>query len=149
LAWANAKRRQLLIEGLKMTYLTRSEFELRFGPDETEQLFSESGDFERCEQEAASLIDGYLTARYTLPLASVPVMVKGWAADITRFRLWDEHAPEEVRRRYEDALAQLKLLATGTISLPPGSDGTPQASGVAFGGFSAGRVFTTDTLRNF
>jgi phage gp36-like protein len=132
-----------------MTYITRSEFELRFGADETAELFAESGDFERCEAEAASLIDGYMTTRYTLPLASVPVIVKGWAADITRFRLWDDQAPEEVRRRYDDALDQLKLLANGTISLPPGSNGAPQATGIAFGGFGASRVFTTDTLQNY
>lgn len=132
----------------------------RFGAKEIDDLIGADplaepvapGDVEKlarsCE-DATTMIDGYLAGRYTLPLVSVPNMVQGWAADIARYRLWDEHAPEEVRRRFEDALSQLKLLAQGLIALPPGSDGTPAASGLKFGGYSADRVFTSDTLRGF
>ena len=130
-------------------YIAEAQFEQRFGVAELSDLLSNGASFAEAENDAASLIDGYLSTRYTLPLVSVPMIVKGWAGDITRFKLWDDHAPEEVRRRYEDALAQLKLLAQGTIALPPGSDGTPSAPGVAFGGYSATRVFTSDTLRTF
>lgn len=103
----------------------------------------------RACSDATSLIDGYLSARYSLPLLAVPSIVIGWAADIARYRLWDDHAPEEVRRRYEDALAQLKLLSQGVIGLPPGSDGVPVSAGIAFAGYSNCRVFTEDTLRGF
>jgi phage gp36-like protein len=132
-----------------MAYLTQEQFSQRFGATELVDLLSDGAGFNDVEQDAASLIDGYMSARYTLPLISVPTMVKGWAADITRFKLWDDHAPEEVRKRYEDALAQLQLLTRGVISLPPGSDGTPSAAPVTFGGYSADRVFTQDTLREF
>lgn len=131
-----------------MTYITQAEFEKRFGESELAEL-TESTDFASVAADAASLVDGYLAARYTLPLASVPMIVKGWAADVLRFKLWDEHAPEEVRRRYEDALAQLKLVSTGVIALPPGSDGSPSTSGVTFGGYSAERVFTRDSLAGY
>jgi len=130
-------------------YLTEAQFEQRFGQTELGELLGSGSNYAEAENDAAGLVNGYLSARYTLPLTSVPKMVQGWVADITRYRLWDDHAPEEVRRRYEDALAQLKLLAQGTIALPPGSDGTPSAPGVAFGGYSATRVFTSDTLRTF
>lgn len=132
-----------------MAYLTQEQFSQRFGATELVDLLSDGAGFDEVEQDAASLINGYLTARYSLPLSSVPTLVAGWAADITRFKLWDDHAPEEVRKRYEDALAQLKLLAQGVISLPPGSDGAQVTGAISFAGYSADRVFTQDTLRDF
>lgn len=132
-----------------MTYISRSEFEKRFGEAELSDLTDEN-DFTRAASDAAALIDGYLSTRYSLPLASVPTIVVAWAADITRFKLWDDHAPEEVRRRYEDVMGQLAALAKGNIDLPPGTDGTEAGiSGANFGGYSAERVFTSDTLRDF
>lgn len=131
-----------------MSYITAADFEKRFGETELADLTA-SNDFAACAADATNLINGYMAARYTLPLVSVPDMVKAWAADITRYRLWDEHAPEEVRRRYEDALAQLKLLSTGSIALPPGADGAAAAQPLKFGGYSADRVFTADTLRGY
>lgn len=142
------------------TYIDGAGLRQRFG-NEIDQLIGAdaeadppaAGDTERlaraCE-DATNLVDGYLGGRYALPLSSVPDMVRAWAADVARYRLWDDRAPEEVRRRYEDALRQLELTAKGTISLPPGSDGArPSAGGLAFGGFSADRVFTQDTLAGY
>lgn len=143
-----------------MSYITEQGLRDRFGTQEIDQLIDadptatppDTGDTQklaRAISDADSLIDGYLAARYGLPLSSVPTLVAGWAADIARFKLWDDHAPEEVRKRYEDALAQLKLLAQGVISLPPGSDGAQVTGAISFAGYSADRVFTQDTLREF
>lgn len=138
-------------------YVTREDLERRFGAQEIADLITDDNgdeDVERLDAaiaDASTTIDGYLASRYTLPLASVPALVTGWAADIARYELWDEKAPEEVRQRYEDVMSQLKDLARGLISLPPGSDGTPQAQSAAgaVDGFSADRIFTMDTLRDF
>jgi phage gp36-like protein len=130
-------------------YLTEAAFERRFGRAELVDLQSNGNTFGQAEQEAASLIDGYLATRYTLPLVSVPPMLVGWAADIVRFKLWDERAPDEVRKRYEDALAQLKLVSTGVIALPPGIDGTPAEEAAEFEGYANERVFTECTLKDF
>lgn len=130
-------------------YLSEAQFEQRYSATELADLLDDGTSYVRAENDAASLINGYLSTRYTLPLVSVPVIVQGWAGDITRFRLWRDRAPEEVRQRYDDALASLKLLAQGVIALPPGSDGVPQATGLAFGGFAADRVFTSDSLAGF
>lgn len=133
-----------------MPYVTQEDFEEAFGRRELEELLHEGTDFKRVEADACGVVDGYLAARYSLPLASVPALVKGWALDVTRFRLWDEHAPEEVRRRYDDVMTQLRDLARGLISLPPGADGqTAGVSGFASDGFSADRVFTMDGLKGF
>lgn len=131
-------------------YITEAQFERRFGITELADLQRDGNSFGQAETEAASLIDGYLATRYTLPLVTVPQIVTGWAADITRFKLWDERAPEEIRNRYDDTLEQLTQLSRGQIALPPGSDGVPVASsGFAVDGFSAERVFTAETLADF
>lgn len=134
-----------------MPYCTTTQFSEAFGASELADLTGEdSHTFERAESDAAGIIDGYLASRYTLPLVSVPTMVTGWALDITRYRLWDERAPDEVRRRYEDAIGQLRDLARGLISLPPGSGGVaPASGGLVFDGYCADRVFTADTLAGF
>ena len=133
-----------------MPYCTTSHFNEAFGASELADLTGEDAHtFARAEADAAGIIDGYLASRYTLPLAVAPTMVIGWALDITRYRLWDERAPEEVRRRYEDALGQLRDLARGLISLPPGTDGTPASAGLGFDGYCADRVFTAETLADF
>jgi len=112
-------------------------------------LLARGVDFERQEAAAASLIDGYLAGRYVLPLVAVPDMLRAWALDVLRYRLWSDQAPEEVRRRYEDALAQLRDLAARRIDLPPGVAGTPPAAAFNYGGESAERVFTMTTLSDF
>lgn len=142
------------------TYTDGTGLRQRFGA-EIDQLIgadptavpAEPGDVDRlaraCE-DATNLIDGYLATRYTLPLSSVPAMVQAWAADIARYRLWDDRAPDEVRKRYEDTLQQLGHVARGVIGLPPGSDGVkPDAGGMEAGGFCADRVFTSDTLAGY
>lgn len=131
-------------------YITEAAFERRFGDDELAGLLREGASFADAENTAAALVDGYLASRYALPLAVVPAIVVGWTADVLRFQLWEDRAPEEVRQRYDDALKQLAELARGLISLPPGSEAaTTEVDGFETAGFSAARVFTEDTLAGF
>jgi phage gp36-like protein len=132
-----------------MPYVTREDFEEAFSITELADLIAGGADFERQEAAAASMINGYMASRYPLPLASVPDMVAAWALDVTRYRLWSDQAPEEIRRRFEDVLAQLRDLAAGRISLPPGASGTPQAVGFNAEGYSNDRVFTASTLADY
>jgi phage gp36-like protein len=71
---------------------------------------------------ASQLISGYLGARYpaiaTLDVAAQPDLIKGYAADIVRYRLRARSGDrntvtEEVRKRYEDAVSWLKDVARG------------------------------------
>jgi len=133
-----------------MPYLTSAQFATSYGEGELSELTGdEPSVFDAAESSAASLIDGFVGSRYALPLAAVPELVRGWAGDITRYRLWEDRAPEEVRRRYEDAIAQLKMLASGSIALPPDALGQSPGNQIAFGGYAAERVFTADTLGEF
>lgn len=141
-------------------YIDQTGLEQRYGADEIGGLIgadpsaipSIPGDTDklgRACDDATTLIDGYLAARYTLPLTYTPAIVVAWAADIARFKLWDERAPDEVRRRFDDTMEQLRDLAAGKLALPPDVNGTPAAAGVAFEHYSAERVFTADTLAGF
>lgn len=141
-----------------MAYITREDLELRFGIDEIAQLLDDDHDDTEGDEEtdtlapaiadAESIVDGYVSTRYTLPLPTVPDLVKNWAADIARFKLYEEKASEEVRQRYEDAIAQLKDLAKGLINLPIVVD--VAISGAAgIDGFSNCRLFTEETLADF
>lgn len=132
-----------------MAYITEEDFEEAFGRTELDDLLGGGADFKLIEANARGLIDGYIASRYALPLAAVPDMLKAWALDVVRFRLWDEQAPEEVRRRYDDAIAQLRDLARGLISLPPDASGVSPAAPLEFEGYGNERVFTADTLKGF
>ncbi len=136
-----------------MPYTTSAELRARFGDVEIDELADrlhvgapDEAVIDRAIADAGALIDSYLSSRYTLPLATTPAIVQAWACDIARFKLWDERAPEEVRNRYDDALAALKLLAQGVINLPPDAEGVAPAAGITFSSYSAERIFTADKL---
>jgi phage gp36-like protein len=88
---------------------------------------------------ASAEIDGYLSARYRLPLEHAPAVLIRPATDITLYVLASSHTrlTDELRQRYEDAVAFLKLLAAGKAGLgadePRVDDGSGgQTGGAAF-----------------
>lgn len=71
--------------------------------------------------ETAGLIDGFIGARYALPLAQVPVILVGWARAIVRYKVqaWrvGDEKTDPVVRDYRDAMKLLQLVADGKFSL--------------------------------
>jgi phage gp36-like protein len=132
-----------------MPYVTEEDFEEEFGRTELDDLLAGGADFERVNAGAESLVNGYIGAKYPLPLTGTPDLVRAWTLDVTRYRLWDEHAPEEVRRRYEDAIAQLRDVAAGKMALPPDASGTSAATAVEFDAYSDERIFTASNLSGY
>jgi phage gp36-like protein len=140
-----------------VTYATQSDLVTRFGDTELIQLTDRQGTVgeidsavvDRALLDADAEIDGYLAARYALPLASVPRLVLGAACDIARYRLYDDRATEQVTRRYEDAIKLLKLIAEGKVQL--GLDAAAQPVVVAGGPQAEGadRVFSRDLLADY
>lgn len=133
-----------------MPYATQADLEARYGAAEILQLADRDGDgmidagvIEQALADAGAEIDGYLGSRYALPLAEVPQIVKVYACDLARYRLWDKAASEEVRRRYEDALRYLRLAAEGRVKIAADGGAEPVASGGAEV-VSAGLVFARD-----
>lgn len=88
----------------------------------------------RALDAASDEIDTYLTVRYALPLASVPAVLGQLAVDIALYRLAASHdvLTEELRRRYEDAVAHLRRIARGEAGLPMPAVTDPE-TGESFG----------------
>jgi len=68
---------------------------------------------------AEAEIDSYVGRRHTVPLSPVPPVVRDRAVDIAVYRLYKRRrkANDDVRKSYEDALAWLKDVAKGLVSL--------------------------------
>jgi phage gp36-like protein len=83
-------------------------------------------------QAADEICDAYLSAQYTIPVVPTPGVVKNCAIDIAVYKmaLGRTGRTDEMRVRYEDALALLEKISTGKVGLglPPetttGDDGT-------------------------
>jgi phage gp36-like protein len=137
-----------------MTYATKAIMIDAFGADELTQLTDRSevttgviddAVLGRALADADAEVDGYLAARYTLPLASVPRLVERLAADIARYRLYKDAVPEVVADRYRAAVRTLEALSKGTAALgldQTGAQPTP-AGTVQF--TQGGRVFARDS----
>src|SRR5574341_1516172 len=104
-----------------MGYAVKQDMIDRFGDVELKQLTDRTGAIDTIDDtvlgkalaDADAEINGYLAGRYTLPLASTPLILVGMACDIARFRLYKPQATEEVRQRYEDAIKYLTKVAEG------------------------------------
>ncbi len=85
----------------------------------------------RALADAAGEIDAYVGRKYALPLPGPPPdVLTRLAADIAVYRLADTAGAltDERRRRYEDAVALLRRIASGEVSL-----GAPQTPPSAHG----------------
>jgi phage gp36-like protein len=68
--------------------------------------------------KASNVIDSYLGSRYDVPISPTPEILKQYTIDIGLYYASPDLAlTEEKRRRYEDAIAWLKLAAKGDVSL--------------------------------
>ena len=142
-----------------MPYATQAEMTERFGAVELAQLTDctngtviDTTVLGRALTDADAEIDSYLATRYSLPLASTPVVLTRLASDVARYRLFDDAAPTQVRQRYEDAISLLKRLASGDVQLA-GSAPLAPATGTGHGNAVAvkapERVFSPSVLQNY
>lgn len=138
-----------------MTYATQLDMTERFGEQEVIQLTDRDGTgaivtavLDAALADADSMIDGYLATRYTLPLASPPTVLARIACDLARYYLYDDKAPPQVAERYQAAVAFLKSVSRGevTLGVPAVTDGA--ATGTAEMQ-SGGRVFGRDQGHGF
>lgn len=100
-----------------MTYCTRSDLESRFGTDVLADLeYGRPSVVDEAIADASSLIDSYIGARYSLPLASVPSILVSTARDLVRYSL-DIDPSDAVKNRRADAVRFLESLARGQATL--------------------------------
>ncbi|NLO90674.1 MAG: DUF1320 domain-containing protein [Elusimicrobia bacterium] len=83
--------------------------------------------------DAQEEIDGYLRGRYTLPLGSVPGLIKTIAVDLTAYRLYKRRkqlGSAELEELYKGAVSKLEKLQRGVITLPTETGAPAQPSAV-------------------
>lgn len=73
--------------------------------------------------DASAEAEAYLR-RYTLPIDPVPQILRRCVADMARYYLSRYNPPEDVRKRYEDALKRLQQIAQGLLDLGLDTGGT-------------------------
>lgn len=77
-----------------------------------------------------AVIDGYLAGRYALPLASTPPLLADLALAIAIYKLHPFDPDPKIARDYDNAIAMLGKIASGTVRLPlAGLE--PESSGAA------------------
>lgn len=80
---------------------------------------------QRALQDADDTINGYISARYNLPLAPVPAVLARVACELARFYLYDDQVTDTVKDRHASNIKWLEGVSKGTVSL-----GADAASGV-------------------
>ena len=130
-----------------MSYCTQSDLVTRFGQAELVQLTDTTGSNQidaavvaQAIADAEAEIDAYLTARYDLPLASVPANLERLACDIARYRLYADRPTDLVDLRYRDAIRYLEQVGRGAIALA--SSPAPDSGGAVMS--SATPIFGRD-----
>lgn len=99
---------------------------------------------------ASAEIDGYLGARYDLPLATPPTILTNFCVDVAVFNMYARRQgpPDHWQKRYDNAIKFLVNVSQGKITLGAGDpDGnanneTPQVTGPT-------RIFSRDKLSGF
>lgn len=108
-----------------MPYLTTTEYEARFGTAEAIRLTDRdqsgtvnSDDIAAALTDASATVDGYVGARYAVPLSPVPEIIVRITADLARERLHDDSPTDQVTRRADQARKDLEAIAKGIMVLP-------------------------------
>jgi len=137
-------------------YCTKQGMIDRFGQEELVQLTDRSNPpadiiddtvLNRALDDADSVINGYLSARYTLPLATVPTSLSRYAADIARFFLYDDSATERVEKAYDKAISFLKDVSRGIASVGADQAGEKPVDSNQAQMVSGGRIFSRENTR--
>lgn len=142
-----------------MAYCTLQQLNDRFGPATivalTDRADEPTGQVDlevlnRAIDEADATIDGYLAARYALPLAAVPSLLTTLSMDITIWRLHLSEPSAKVKADYDAALRSLRDIGAGTIRIP-GAGGlepaAPSTSGVVV--TDRDRPFAANEMKGF
>jgi phage gp36-like protein len=121
-----------------VSYATEAQLIERFGEpmlvDLTDRADPPAGEVDsdvvaRALADTDAMIDGYLAARYALPLAETPAMLTDLALSIAIYKCHRNVASEKVQRDYDNALKMLRDIAAGTIRLPLAAGAEPAAAG--------------------
>lgn len=98
--------------------------------------------------EAGAMIDAFIASRYSLPLFSVPDVLRRHCCVIAYYDLHRGRYPDEVRKDYEDTISFLKSLSRGEAKLDvAGEEPTSQAADARVEG--PARLFNRTSLEGY
>jgi len=93
---------------------------------------------------ASSLIDGYLTKRYSLPLVSYPDWIKEACASFANCSLHDDKTIEPIQLKCEKYTELLEDVASGKVRLFPATDDSGEdVTGIGVSVSQNTRIYTT------
>lgn len=140
-----------------MTYATKQDLVDRFGERELLQLTDRTNVppsvvddvvVGKALADADAMIAGYVGKPYQLPLSVVPPVLTKIGADLARYYLHGEAADKDsvVTRNFNLALAWLKDVARGVVSIDANGEVPAQVGGGAIRANPSTRVFRRGTL---
>ena len=133
-----------------MSYATLDDLKKRFGNALLVRLTDraevptgviDEGVVEEALADTDAVIDGYLEAKYALPVSEVPTQLKDLGKAIAIYKLHVEMVGEKITKDYENALRMLREIAHGDIRLT--------IAGKVAANNGASGVRTTDRKRPF
>lgn len=141
-----------------MAYTTVAEIKKAISEEIVKQLTDDDNIGEIVEANVTAAIaradaeiDGYCAVKYSVPFTTVPAVVAGLSLDMSIYYLYKRRTvSEDVQKAYDNAIARLKDIAKGLLSL--GVDPPPAAStadGAECNKTASDRIFTRDTLKGF
>jgi len=101
-----------------------------------------------------TLIEGYLRGRYTLPLTTIPVLIKIISSDLTVFRLYSRRfqadMPASIDDKYKNSIKLLEQIQKRIISLGIEVPASPPERGEYMTNKTlSDRIFTKSFINKF
>lgn len=104
---------------------------------------------QRAIDDAQNTVNGYISGRYSAPLADPPPLLNQVVCDIARFFLYDDQVTETIDHRYSSAIDWLKGVSNGKISIGPLPAGTEAPTGGAAEMSSTAPVWRREDSQGF
>ena len=141
-----------------MPYCTLADLIDRFGQRQLTAL-TDRGEFatgaideptvERAIADTDAVIDGYVAARYALPIDPPQPLLRDVALSITFWKLHTSAPDPKVEADYKEALRQLQQIAQGLVRLNAAGVEAPGTGGSGARLTDRARPLTADNLKGF
>lgn len=141
-----------------MPYATQTQLIDRFGEQMIVRLTDrgqsatggvDQGTVTRALSDTDALIDGYLAARYTLPIVTVPAILTDLALVIAIYKLHVYEPDAKIVRDYRDAVDTLSRIASGLVRLDVAGVEPETTDGGGAVVTDRERPMTEDSLKGF
>lgn len=96
---------------------------------------------QRALQDADDTINGYISARYTLPIDPVSAVLARVACELARFYMYDDQVTDTVKDRHASNIKWLENVSKGTVTL-----GADAASGVQPASSAGAELVTSESV---